>query len=633
MKHRTVVVVFAASGTRNPERLFVKFLLIVLIGILVYTAIFIKEYLAVFGSGEINVVLDWDAPHRPLLGFPAEGNDTASPSRTAVSQTGPPTGRNDTASPSHTAEIQPGPPTWRNGPASRSPIAETNDSFAPNGGIDHAVGFWRFDEAAPKVHHSDTHFLQSIPSAYRLSPSSNPWNATEYFSHSENVWPQKVHLFEMNPSIARLPTRYQRGLAVRDEVPVYLATYRVTHLHNCFGHGAYERMLGGSWANLKSIKSDHLGLALLRSDLSVLVDAVVSFRNSSAVKGILPNAQDYRVFNLHEELYVTSVDRIAPIYMSMFDTSDNRDTSRGQDVTKEEQPPSHFLRVPPAFAEDDSRNGPILQLWIRDFASCPYTGSAEGGRKRSSSKNLLYFVDGRNQTMVEHYPSTNPNDVRTIELNAKCSPHKIVKSDFDHPNRTSDGGIPPASFPTIDEFHFPVSERKFPIFTADRGSACCTSFVDPTTGKDVFVGVVHPKTMFPGRNLPQGVIRNTYLSRFYAFETEAPYRIVARSGMFCLGYVDAEVEKGLQQSTSPLISVKMDRMHFAGEFFDCPRLHFVTGMVDKVGDDSRVILSYGVNDCFSRFVEIEKSEIARLLWNPKRIPAGANNRTAQEFQS
>ena len=49
---------------------------------------------------------------------------------------------------------------------------------------------------------------------------------------------------------------------------------------------------------------------------------------------------------------------------------------------------------------------------------------------------------------------------------------------------------------------------------------------------------------------------------------------------------------------------------------DCPRLHFVGSLIDKAGDPSKVIIAYGVSDCLSRFVEMDKAEIANLLWNP-----------------
>ncbi|KAL3905468.1 MAG: hypothetical protein SGARI_004444 [Bacillariaceae sp.] len=117
---------------------------------------------------------------------------------------------------------------------------------------------------------------------------------------------------------------------------------------------------------------------------------------------------------------------------------------------------------------------------------------------------------------------------------------------------------------------------------ADRGSACCTQMTDPTSGKEVLVAVVHPKTVFPGKNLPADVAPNIYLSRFIAFEPEAPYNIVARSGMFCFGYPEQDEEDDDDSlANNPLRNVKMQPLRFGNETFDCPRIHFVMGMVDK----------------------------------------------------
>jgi hypothetical protein len=365
---------------------------------------------------------------------------------------------------------------------------------------------------------------------------------------------------------------------------------------------------------LRAIKTDYLGLALLREDLSVLADGVFSFRNvSPALRRVIPGFQDYRIFNLHEELYLSTQNRIVPMYVSVFDIITISDTANEPNNVSNEQVPPNFLQVPQAFSNNTSPNGPILHLWIRDFASCPVYGKGLDG-----SKNLLYFVDGQNRTMAEHYPWRNPNDVRKVELNTKCGQQNLTENAFD--GYQNSVNTPPASFQNIDEFHFPISERKSDIFMGDRGSACCISLISPTTGQVVLVGVSHPKTFFPGKRLPKGVGPNIYLSRFFAFETEAPYSIVARSGMFCLGYPDVE-EQNERHSSSRSIDLKNHQLHFANESYNCPRLHFVMGMVDKVGEDSRVILSYGVSDCLARLVEIDKSEIARLLWSPKILAA------------
>jgi hypothetical protein len=171
--------------------------------------------------------------------------------------------------------------------------------------------------------------------------------------------------------------------------------------------------------------------------------------------------------------------------------------------------------------------------------------------------------------------------------------------------------IPDPSFRTIDEFLYPLSERKAVIFVPDRGSACCVGIEDPD-GRNLFLGVGHPKTVFPGKRLPAGVAPNIYLSRFFAFERYPPYRIVARSGMFCFGYTQESEESG----NHPLWNSSSAPLMFSGESFDCPRIHFVMGIVDKFGDDSKVIISYGVSDCLSRFAEVDKADIVKMLWIP-----------------
>jgi hypothetical protein len=35
----------------------------------------------------------------------------------------------------------------------------------------------------------------------------------------------------------------------------------------------------------------------------------------------------------------------------------------------------------------------------------------------------------------------------------------------------------------------------------------------------------------------------------------------------------------------------------------------VSGITEKVGDPSKVIIGYGINDCISRFVKVDKSDV------------------------
>jgi hypothetical protein len=58
-----------------------------------------------------------------------------------------------------------------------------------------------------------------------------------------------------------------------------------------------------------------------------------------------------------------------------------------------------------------------------------------------------------------------------------------------------------------------------------------------------------------------------------------------------------------------------------GRTFDCPRIHFVTGMVEKADDTSKVIISYGVNDCVPRMIVVDKAEIIVMLFDvQERLP-------------
>ena len=168
------------------------------------------------------------------------------------------------------------------------------------------------------------------------------------------------------------------------------------------------------------------------------------------------------------------------------------------------------------------------------------------------------------------------------------------------------------------------------LITDDRGSACCTRVkakwirrslnetVEETIQDDdeVLVAIVHPKTRFPGRQPPKGVSPTTYFSRFIAFLPQGI--IVARSGLFCLGYPMHGMDDA--NSNHSLQFEQMDPFRWVNDTYHCPRIHFVTGMVDAAasGETSSgsVIISYGISDCLSRFVEIKKSEIVRML-NPE----------------
>lgn len=121
--------------------------------------------------------------------------------------------------------------------------------------------------------------------------------------------------------------------------------------------------------------------------------------------------------------------------------------------------------------------------------------------------------------------------------------------------------------------------------------------------------------------------RYNYLSRLYAFSNAEPYSLIARSGLFCLGFTTKEdtTTASLMHtgSTSEVggvgnqynILTQKKKLDMYGKTYDCPNIHFVDSIIDKAGDDSRVIVSYGVNDCVPRFVEVSKQDLVIHLFS------------------
>lgn len=156
----------------------------------------------------------------------------------------------------------------------------------------------------------------------------------------------------------------------------------------------------------------------------------------------------------------------------------------------------------------------------------------------------------------------------------------------------------------------------------DRGTACCV-LIDKVHYQDllsddailshdyVLVGVAHTKSR--GRMPSSQGDRFNYLSRLYAFSTHPPYPLLARSGLLCFGF-----PRGEEAEADPYAALTQSkRLELYDQQFDCPNIHFVSGIAEKVGDDSKIIVAYGVNDCVSRMVEINKRDFAERLFSPR----------------
>lgn len=424
--------------------------------------------------------------------------------------------------------------------------------------------YWRYDRVGPRIDHAQTLQLTSIPSIHRLTPQAVS-NVTDYFSVPEHVYPQVEYLFEYNPSLVRLPMS-QRPILV-EESPVYLASFRVSNQHYCFAPSDRKLLMGGQKAPMK----DWLGLALLRQDLTVIQDVVVDLK-----KAHFASAQDFRLFVLHDQLYISSYDILAPLWLI---------------------PPlgaTNTMILPIVFGD--------LEIAVRDFVSCAPCNKKN--HRGYCGKNMNYFVDANQESVVEIWPSP-PHLVRTLNTDAQCLRNET-------PDSRVDGSQPPVhpSFASIEELHFPGFSRWESLLTRGRGGACCVSLSHPATGETLLVGIQHSKTIHQGpKRLPGNVEPNHYLSSVYAFEPKPPYRIVAQSGYFCLGFPSQP-----EQDANPLVRATTWRKLVLGEEFDCPRISFVSGMTLKEDDPFTVIIAYGINDCVSRMIEVPMSDLERLLF-------------------
>jgi hypothetical protein len=479
--------------------------------------------------------------------------------------------------------------------------------------------YWRFDQKAPVINYGRTHMLSSIPAAHRI-PASALADLPSYFSNPANVvGPNKKYLYEYNPSIAILPPDQIPAslvVAAADDSynkAVYVASYRVTDINLCMPAGGKQLSNPGDSGPLHQ---EYMGIAFLRADLSIIRDFTVDLHAA------LIRWQDFRLFNLAGKLYITGMYVIVPVWINV-----------PADVARKKKKDIKVLYD--MFQKEEDRTENDLTLSIRASTSCCSSPSCKG-------KNFNYFIAGgsgvRSSTTIHNNASTTkilvetnpifPHTVDEVNLNQRC--RQVQKEGKDTSVSTSEG--PTLSHYSNMERIFFESGHNYIQQSVDRGTAGFVELEVPDdddednnekhesnnkwrTGqtyksKQLLVGISHQKLYHHGE-FKVKYIHSTYTSNLYAYEQTPPYRVVARSGAFCLGFPSEEESE--QNYYSQLIR---SRPLILKEEENCPQITFISGMTEKAGDDSKVILGYGINDCVPRFVEIEKSEIRRLLFNP-----------------
>mmetsp|Transcript_12671 Transcript_12671/g.25315 ORF Transcript_12671/g.25315 Transcript_12671/m.25315 type:complete len:613 (-) Transcript_12671:314-2152(-) len=155
----------------------------------------------------------------------------------------------------------------------------------------------------------------------------------------------------------------------------------------------------------------------------------------------------------------------------------------------------------------------------------------------------------------------------------------------------------------------------------DNGSACCVPIIwrDGSGHKrKLLMGVSHTKTR-RGKAIKKSKMYN-YVSRLYAFDPIPPFDIIARSGYFCLGFglnkfLDNPQHDEAEQSDNDQVwgATNEYKLNVRDDFFECPRIHFVSGITEKIDDPDTVVISYGINDCYPRVLEVSKNFLVQLL--------------------
>lgn len=459
-----------------------------------------------------------------------------------------------------------------------------------------AKNYWRYDTAAPKIIAAQSHYLPSVDPNFRIPKAVLDFHSLEkieqYMSHPENQSPKRQYFFDYNPSIVQLPESYSH---IRQEYPnaLYLASYRVSTVQNCFPTNITFTMLGGDWKRSRNLspKDDLMGLALLDKHLNLIQDVVVEIPQFST------RWIDFRLFVLKGQLYVTSNCEIFPLWLNPpKKVMQPADLSTKVEIipNKYSSPLTVGMPKKPMFCS------PIRYEVIH-------------------AKNLNYFIDANGQSIVEiniaesrYLRSVNISDSSSEMSEMGAKPQDEFRDETASP-------LP--SFFTRDELDL-AEQRGFygRIFTTYHGSACCISIDVPPAQKfrsnssTLLLGITHVKTPHNRDNLKGVVESNQYLSKLYAFEPVPPYKIVANSGYFCF---PAKPESK-NTSNNPLTDFAPTFRHLkiVDTIYNCPSIHFISGMVEKADDDTKVIIGYGVQDCTSWFVEVDKAEMISLLFEP-----------------
>ena len=505
--------------------------------------------------------------------------------------------------------------------------------------------FGRFDWN--HTYHNDFRTL------YLYNPSIIPLHNT--ISHnSKNILTDKNHYFEDPDALSEADLLALTG---GDPSVRYVSTFRAYLGCNCFGRDKTDRTLMTAGEQIS-----YLAIALLDERLDVVegTDVLIDL-NAGPGRGVYERqfVEDCRIFLIKGGTYLLCNEEMRRIQITRTPKKKNKKTSQsrtfpppGYGTKRGIQPPYEYPNV-----HGDGLNITLLA----------HHGKIAGGknfnifrtiRQDTESNNAIKSTtEGSSKRIHEHLIQVfpNPHKYRKIYFPDATNPeNKMMGPTFKDPvsYQRSEEEIAPqvrdppkASFDTPDTLHnittCPPKDEKnctapleVSFFEAenDHGTACCVVVFLPQDegekngdgnhgrGKEVMVGISHKK-LSPRDNFWLRDIHRRYdhfgidrfVSRFVAYDIDYPFDVVALSGWFCLGFANDPVELSHPHKSTLAGKNTNFRLDLFDDVYDCPVIHFASGFSEVVGNSSRAIIGYGVNDCHPRMFEVEKDEIVRML--------------------
>lgn len=452
------------------------------------------------------------------------------------------------------------------------------------GTVDREVGF---DAAAPKQLWGVVPALKSLPGQYRIPPHAMLNNNTLY-KYVNDLPDDKYILHAYNPSLVPVPSNIVADLPNAH----YLASFRLSTLQTCAPQ-TYQ-----SSAKVKK-HMNFLGLAVLDDQLQIIRDLIVDVNEHFGST----HFEDFRLQILKGTTYVVHGRNLLPIEVS------TRSKGRG-----------HISNI---FGDDG--------LYVKSLTD----DVIQIRRVAPNFKNTHIFESADSKLYLEFWPE-GPRKVKEVFFRGDVD---VVAG-----NQIDSSELPRPSFAS----HASLLGYTPYAMSRPRGSACClkvlrSDYADllPAAGQNenllsseyILVGISHSKSGKYGTGANGQYL---YLSRIYAFLPTKPFSLVARSGFFCLGdgimadydasqvadpHMIFQIEPSNRLSLeSPYLAYRFDAeklrkvKHY--HYDACPRVHFISGMVESTTNSSQVVLSYGINDCVPRFAVVEKRSILERLFLP-----------------